>query len=205
MDFAPYQSSPPAAIRALSPPPPQTSRRPFSPTRSGRPTSPPSSPPQRPLDSSGFTPLNPESYQYRIDDGNAEESEGRDGRVDGSGAGQGTSNLSLYRTSLGLDLRVESCLAYLLLPPAGGVLLLLFERESDYVRFHAWQSALVFSVMFVIHLIFSWQPVLSWMLFVVNLGLIFGLASRAWRDAETLDRFELPFFGNLASNILDDE
>jgi len=29
----------------------------------------------------------------------------------------------------------EACLAYLLLPPAGGVLLLVLEQKSDYVRY----------------------------------------------------------------------
>jgi uncharacterized membrane protein len=57
----------------------------------------------------------------------------------------------------------------LLLPPAGGVFLLLFEHKSDYVRyvnehwegsvgiagwflrnrFHAWQSSMLFSAIFV--------------------------------------------------------
>jgi hypothetical protein len=41
---------------------------------------------------------------------------------------------SLYETSLGFELRVEAALAYIMLPPAGGVLLLLFEWKSDYVR-----------------------------------------------------------------------
>lgn len=44
--------------------------------------------------------------------------------------------------------------AWLLLPPAGGVLLLLLEHKSDYVRFHAWQASLTFSALFV-SLLFS--------------------------------------------------
>jgi len=43
----------------------------------------------------------------------------------------------------------EAMMAYILLPPAGGVLLLLLEHKSDYVRYHAWQSALLFSALFV--------------------------------------------------------
>lgn len=37
---------------------------------------------------------------------------------------------------------------------------------------------------------------------VVGIGY---LSFRAYRDAETLDRCEVPFFGRLASSILDDE
>lgn len=60
-------------------------------------------------------------------------------------------------------------MAYVLLPPAGGVLLLIMEHKSDYVRygwwwcsrswgrvmlmrmdrFHAWQSSLLFAFLVV--------------------------------------------------------
>lgn len=80
--------------------------------------------------------------------------------------------------------------------------------------------------MFIIHVIFSWSSVLSWILFVGDLGLIGWLTFRAYKDgesfpfriklhtilmetnktiAETLDRYKVPFFGKLASQILDDE
>jgi len=82
---------------------------------------------------------------------------------------------------------------------------LVLEHKSDYVRFHAWQSALVFSSIFVLHLILSWSKFLSWTLFILDWMLIGYLTFRAYRDADTLDRFEVPFFGRLASRILDDE
>lgn len=46
----------------------------------------------------------------------------------------GRANINLFETSLPLRLDFEAMLAYLLLPPAGGVLLLVLERKSDYVR-----------------------------------------------------------------------
>ncbi len=101
--------------------------------------------------------------------------------------------------------QLEACLAYLVLPPAGGVVLLLFEHKSDYVRFHAWQSSLVFGALFLVHVIFSWTSIVSWMLFVFDVLLIAYLAAGAWRHAETLDRVEVPFFGRLASSFVDDE
>lgn len=92
-----------------------------------------------------------------------------------------------------------------MLPPAGGVVLLLFEHKSDYVRFHAWQSSLVFGALFLLHVMFSWTSIVSWMLFVFDVLLIAYLAFGAWRHAETLDRVEVPFFGRLASSFVDDE
>lgn len=91
------------------------------------------------------------------------------------------------------------------------------------MRYHAWQSSLVFAVVFIFHVIFSWSAVISWIMFVGDLGLIAWLTFRAYKDgkltlldcakgrrannrtAETLDRYELPFFGRLANQILDDE
>jgi hypothetical protein len=49
------------------------------------------------------------------------------------GAGFATSGP--FETSLPIRIEVEAMLAYLLLPPVGGVLLLLIEHNSDYVRY----------------------------------------------------------------------
>ena len=43
-------------------------------------------------------------------------------------------DVDVFETKLGLRMDYEACLAYLLLPPAGGVLLLMLEHRSDYVR-----------------------------------------------------------------------
>jgi len=90
-------------------------------------------------------------------------------------------------------------------------------------RFHAWQSSLVFAAAFVLHLVLSWSSFLSWVLFIADLGLICWLAFRAYKDgedclafiyvrptdirflAETLNRMELPYFGQIASRFVDQE
>jgi hypothetical protein len=61
--------------------------------------------------------------------GNGGGSDGVGGDVEG-----GRGNLNEFETSLPIRLDYEACLAYLLLPPAGGVLLLVMEQKSDYVR-----------------------------------------------------------------------
>lgn len=72
-------------------------------------------------------------------------------------------------------------------------------------RFHAWQSALLFTAVFIIHLIFSWSVFFGWLLFLCDLGLIAFLTLKAYRDADMLDRFEVPFFGQIASRFVDEE
>ena len=84
-------------------------------------------------------------------------------------------------------------------------MLLLLEHKSDYVRFHAWQSSMLFTAVFVLHLLLSWSKVLSWMLFVVDLGAIGFLANRAYRDVDTLEHYEVPVIGRLANRFVDDE
>ncbi|KAF2727163.1 hypothetical protein EJ04DRAFT_517433 [Polyplosphaeria fusca] len=184
-DFAPYQDIPEQA-RALSPPPVTSPRASLDRTRNigtGSLTSPSN---QNFPGRNGYFP--PQSDSAR----------GFGGRVM-----EDTSEM--FQTSLGLDLKYEACLAYLLLPPAGGVLLLILEHKSDYVRFHAWQSSLLFAFIFVVHIIFSWTSILSWLIFVVDLGIIGFLTYHAYTDADNLDRYEVPFFGPLASSIVDDE
>ncbi|KAJ5793567.1 hypothetical protein N7457_000166 [Penicillium paradoxum] len=114
-------------------------------------------------------------------------------------------SLGAFETSLPIRMDVEAALAYLLLPPAGGVFLLLTEHKSDYVRFHAWQSSMLFATMFIIHLLFCWSSFLSWTLFIIDLALIGFLSMHAYQDVDTLDHFEVPLFGHLANSFVDDE
>ncbi|KAJ2901997.1 hypothetical protein MKZ38_001138 [Zalerion maritima] len=229
MDFAPYQSSPPETQRAFSPPlsnaaSPRASleyasgRRSFSPLQ--QPSPPPLQHPQPqrqwghshlPLPtsfpslggggSSNDPPANLEAGNYG---GNSSSS----GNYYGLGNTPGTgyrSGVSEFETSLSIRLDYEACLAYLAFPPIGAILLLILERKSDYVRFHAWQSSLLFTAIFVVHLIFSWSSFLSWFFFVGDVVLIVWLTLKAWQDADTLDRYEVPVFGRVASRFLDDE
>lgn len=75
----------------------------------------------------------------------------------------------------------------------------------------------------MIHIIFSWSSILSWFLLIGDLVLIGFLTMHAYQDgnpflasveresvtdqglASTLDRYEIPFFGPLATSITDDE
>lgn len=79
----------------------------------------------------------------------------------------------------------------------------------------------------MLHIIFSFSAFLSYTLLAIDIVLIVYLSFRAYKDADTLDRCvmasclfpllrrltatvrvcrcEVPFFGPLASSILDDE
>ena len=49
-------------------------------------------------------------------------------------------------------------------------------------RFHAWQSSLLFSAIFVLHLIFSWSAFISWTFLLCDVVLIGYLVRRAYAD-----------------------
>ncbi|KAJ5736281.1 uncharacterized protein N7483_001406 [Penicillium malachiteum] len=178
MNFAPYQDDSPETERALSPPHPDTRGK---------------SPNLRSPRASADLP-SPSQFGGRY--GNT--GFGRDVEA-------GHVSLGAFETSLPIRMDVEAALAYLLLPPAGGVFLLLTEHKSDYVRFHAWQSSMLFAVIFILHLMFAWSSFLSWTLFAIDLALIGYLSLRAYRDVDTLDHYEVPFFGRLANSFVDDE
>lgn len=51
-------------------------------------------------------------------------------------------------------------------------------------RFHAWQSAILFTGTFLLHLIFSFSVVVSWILLVVDVALIGVLGWKAYYDGK---------------------
>ncbi len=125
MDFAPYQDTSPETVRALSPPPQRSSTR--SPASR---SPPPGRPSTEPFNASSL----PAPSHF------SDEPHGNGGFGHGNIEG-GRLDVNLFDTSLPLRLDYEAMLAYLLLPPAGGVLLLVLEHKSDYVRYvMAWRE-----------------------------------------------------------------
>ncbi|KAG5978522.1 hypothetical protein E4U55_006129 [Claviceps digitariae] len=127
MDFAPYQSSPPEHSRVSSPivgtsSPRQSfeaaTRRPFSPATA---RSPPTL--QHPQPQRMWTNV---EEQARGWPGSGE------ARIVASN--YAVAEMSEFDTSLGLRLDYEACFAYLAVPPLGPIILLILERNSDYVR-----------------------------------------------------------------------
>lgn len=137
MNFAPYQDSNPETERALSPPPSEGGRRSKSPRIHSPTPSRPFSPPLTAsnngfIGSSGQSPppqLQQQQYRSYQDGG-----DGGGGAISPGDLEGARFNIDAFQTSLPIRMDYEAMLAYLLLPPAGGVLLLLFEHKSDYVR-----------------------------------------------------------------------
>lgn len=126
-NFAPYQDIP-ETTRALSPPPAIT-----SPTRSPR----TSLDRSRNIGTGALTSPTTHQYGQQHDyfQGQQPQEPERVAWNTPGGFGGHREEVDMFQTRLGLRMDYEACLAYLLLPPAGPVLLLVLEHRSDYVRY----------------------------------------------------------------------
>jgi len=102
--------------------------------------------------------------------------------------------------------RALAALAYLTLVPAAALLLLPAYRHSPFIRFHAWQSLLlwvIFCLLTIVSLLLSdITAAMAFLLFgiIAALAMFFlwlVLSLKAWQG----ELFELPLFGMLADRL----
>ncbi|KAK0233227.1 hypothetical protein IW262DRAFT_61523 [Armillaria fumosa] len=129
-----------------------------------------------------------------------------------------------WETRYGLRVDVLAALAYLFGPISGecrlgfrvpsslipsiAFLILIFETHNDYVRFHAYQSALLTTPLVVLRILVSLLQFPQWMrtsLTLVIVGVQLYMAARASRDTSSLVRYHLPTIGQIAEDWLADE
>jgi uncharacterized membrane protein len=102
--------------------------------------------------------------------------------------------------------RAAAAVAYLPLLPAAVVLFLPAFRNNRFVRFHAWQSILLWGVFFVLTIaalfLSNVAAAMVFLLFgiLASLAMLFlwiVLSLKAWQG----ERFEVPLFGELAARL----
>ena len=74
-------------------------------------------------------------------------------------------------SSTGLSANVAGLLCYVL-GWVTGVIFVVIEKKSTFVKFHAWQSIMTFGVLFVASFILSWLPFIGWIF-----GILIGILS----------------------------
>ena len=103
----------------------------------------------------------------------------------------------MEKSSTGLAGNVAGLLCYLLVW-VSGVVFLLIERESKFVRFHAMQSVYVFGILTIAYIVFGWIPFIGvglvWLVRLLWLILWILLMVKAYQGK----RYKLPWVGNLA-------
>jgi len=102
--------------------------------------------------------------------------------------------------------RLAAASAYFTLVPAAVLLFLPAFRASRFVRFHAWQSILIWGVFLVASIIAILVSNIAAAVALLLLGILGTLAMfflwlvlslKAWQG----ERFELPWFGRLAQKL----
>lgn len=83
-----------------------------------------------------------------------------------------------------------------------GIIFLLLEKKSDYVRFHAMQSTILFGGIFVINMVLSFIIIIGWIAgYILSLiGFILWIVLM-WK-AFNGERYKVPVVGDLAEKQL---
>jgi len=103
----------------------------------------------------------------------------------------------MEKSSTGLAENVAGLLCYVL-GWVSGLVFVLLEQESKFVRFHAMQSIYVFGAITVAAIVLGWIPfigdVLAWIIWVIGVVLWIVLMIKAYQGV----KYKLPWSGDLA-------
>jgi uncharacterized membrane protein len=83
-----------------------------------------------------------------------------------------------------------------------GIIFLLVEKDSKFVRFHAMQSTILFGGIFILNIVLGFVPLLGWLV-----GLILSFAAFVlwivcmWKAFQG-EMFKVPYVGDLAEKQL---
>ena len=97
------------------------------------------------------------------------------------------------QSSTGLEENVAGFFCYLL-GFITGIVFLLVEKKSSFVKFHAKQSTITFLGLFVIILVIGWIPVIGTLIWIFSLILWLVLMIKALQGK----RYSLPIVGKMA-------
>ena len=101
------------------------------------------------------------------------------------------------KTSVNLDENVEGLLCYLL-GFITGIIFIIIEKKSRFVKFHAWQSTAAFLLLFLVSFLVGWIPFVYWIFSfvvgVVTLILWIVMMYKAYQG----EMYKLPIVGDFA-------
>lgn len=83
-----------------------------------------------------------------------------------------------------------------------GIILLLVEKQSRFVRFHAMQSTLLFGGLFVVNIALGFIPILGWLVGLVLSFVAFILWIVLMWKAFQGEMYKVPYVGDMAEKQL---
>jgi uncharacterized membrane protein len=106
------------------------------------------------------------------------------------------------QSSTGMDENVAGLLTYIL-GLFTGILFLILEKKSRFVKFHAMQSILVSAVLILLNMILGFIPVIGWLLGILVAPLSFILWLFLMFQAYKGKWYKLPYLGDIAEKQID--
>ena len=103
----------------------------------------------------------------------------------------------MAKTSSGMEENVAGLLCYLF-GWLSGLIILLIEKENKFVRFHAWQSIIVFAAFIIVMIVLGIIPVIGWVVSSILGIVVFVLWIVLMYKAYKGERYKLPWAGDLA-------
>jgi uncharacterized membrane protein len=101
------------------------------------------------------------------------------------------------KSSTGMDENVAALLSYVF-GLVTGILFLVIEKESKFVRFHAFQSILISAVLIILNLILGFIPIIGWLISLILTPVAFILWLILLYQAFQGKWFKLPIIGDFA-------
>lgn len=97
------------------------------------------------------------------------------------------------KSSTGLEANIAGLLCYVL-GWITGVIFLLLEKNSKFVKFHAVQSIIVFGALTILSMLFFWVTFIGWIFSALGFILWVVLMFKAYQG----EMYKLPLVGDIA-------
>ncbi len=101
------------------------------------------------------------------------------------------------KSTTGIDVNIAAALTYLL-GFITGIVFLVVEKDSKFVRFHAMQSTVTFGGLFVLNMVLGFIPLIGWLIGLLLVPVTFILWLILIFKAYQGEKFKLPFAGDIA-------
>ena len=103
----------------------------------------------------------------------------------------------MAETETGIKENVAGLLCYVL-TWVTGIIFLIIEPKNKTVRFHAFQSIVVFGALFIVAMIFTWIPFIGWIIgilvWILTIILWIVLMVKAYQGV----KYKIPIAGDMA-------
>ncbi len=103
----------------------------------------------------------------------------------------------MEKSSTGLDENIAGLLCYVL-GWVSGIVFLILDQENKFVKFHAFQSIIIFGVLSVLNGLLDWIPVLGVIVGIISGILAFVLWILLMVKANQGERYKIKWAGDYA-------